>query len=571
MSVFAKQIFIVDETELSPSKIVKEWELNKKKDKLEKTLWILSKVSLYNKKISKYLVSKGIDCRSVAFIKMIELLIIIDPVLPKNKFRSFHNCEYPGSFIKAIQYFYSNYKKVTWIANSLEISNCTDMFGLKKDNPDNWLDIEPDVLEEKAYGQYEDYFSNKENKVDLYTADGSMNIGDKYNEQEKLNYGIIAGELKIGLISLNLKGTMIIKFFSMFMKKTIDLIIEYGKHFRKVLFTKPVSSNSLNSEIYVIFVDRQEIPRKINSSNIINMKNRANYMQCLYLNRFMTVIRCKRYINQEMGFKTRILPLLYFISNLNSDLLKSVLFNSLPKMTVKKLTTELNKIIKALGSKKTVNGDVIRDILGLIGNVIKDIKLISEDVKENSTFAAVSADVQKKQKNVARNTSAKGKAPSKGKAPAKSKGKAGGVMIKKIIVEKINDKDNKINQAILMSAVHYRGLIDILKDVDPAMKKPALVDSIKGKTFNCVGNDISVILPVKTTISDFIAIGKLINKYWGDSLDVDGYNKDFLKDIIAINWAKASSVIAHFKKYDKTTKLDFIGLINEMYAKLMKQ
>ena len=89
-------------------------------------------------------------------------------------------------------------------------------------------------------------------KVTMYTADGSVDIGEDFISQEKLNFKLLVGEMLCALKSLKRGGSAVIKMFACTEMITISAVHHFVMHFEEAHIVKPATSRPQNSELYLI-------------------------------------------------------------------------------------------------------------------------------------------------------------------------------------------------------------------------------------------------------------------------------------------------------------------------------
>ncbi|XP_018571350.1 cap-specific mRNA (nucleoside-2'-O-)-methyltransferase 2 isoform X2 [Anoplophora glabripennis] len=190
------------------------------------------------------------------------------PIVPQNaalsgKFKSLHLCEAPGAFVCALNhYLVLNHPGIqwNWTANTLnpnyegnELSQMIPDDRLIRYTLPNWyfgLDFTGDIT--KFYNHCDLVQIYKDNKVDLVTADGSVDCMKDPGEQERHVEFLHFCETLSALAVLQIGGTFVLKIFTMFEDTTINLMFLLNCLFEKVSVFKPCSSKSGNSEVYVI-------------------------------------------------------------------------------------------------------------------------------------------------------------------------------------------------------------------------------------------------------------------------------------------------------------------------------
>ena len=89
-------------------------------------------------------------------------------------------------------------------------------------------------------------------KCDLITADGGIDTTGDYNNQERYSFELIYAEIYLTLICLKEGGSFILKIFDIFYLNTIQLLYILGLCFEEIIFIKPKTSRSSNSEKYIV-------------------------------------------------------------------------------------------------------------------------------------------------------------------------------------------------------------------------------------------------------------------------------------------------------------------------------
>ena len=204
-----------------------------------------------------------------AWLKMYEILHLIPNILNSQSLNSFHICEAPGAFISSLNHFvaYNKFRKWKWIAQTLKPTDPTaleDHYGLIQKYPNNWLwGSERDNSGDITHTEVIKWYQSKCKDINLITADGGIRLDPlMINEQELQMSKIILGEVITILACLQINGNAIIKMFlPMSEPLTISLVYLLTIYFNEVFVTKPQSSHSDNSEIYLILIGYKGIPK----------------------------------------------------------------------------------------------------------------------------------------------------------------------------------------------------------------------------------------------------------------------------------------------------------------------
>lgn len=203
-----------------------------------------------------------------AWCKFFECLSKHPDIIPDDgvgaELKSLHLCEAPGGFISALNHYlhlrFPNIK-LEWNASTLNPSY--EGNPLNRMIPDDrlivhtkkrWMfgaDLTGDIT--KDYN-YEDLTEKvlRNGKVDLVTADGSINCMDDPGDQERHVEHLHYCETMTALTVLRLGGSFMLKIFTTFEESTICLLYLLTCCFEAVRIFKPITSKSGNSETYVI-------------------------------------------------------------------------------------------------------------------------------------------------------------------------------------------------------------------------------------------------------------------------------------------------------------------------------
>lgn len=213
-----------------------------------------------------------------AWLKMYEILDHFPNLTKAVSINSFHICEAPGAFISALNH-YLNYgedrRKWKWFAQTLVPDNCKtncaldDHFGLIQSFPDRWLfGPDSDLSGNITHSNVIKYYSKepKLNNINFMTADAGIYCNpNSFNEQEIHMCKINMGQILCILSCLQQNGSAVIKtFLPLSEPLTISMVYILVNCFENVNFVKCVTSNSDNSEIYIILSKYN----KISNSNL---------------------------------------------------------------------------------------------------------------------------------------------------------------------------------------------------------------------------------------------------------------------------------------------------------------
>ena len=90
------------------------------------------------------------------------------------------------------------------------------------------------------------------NSCELVTADGGFDFSIDFNKQEQLSYQLIFCEIIAALSVQKIGGSFICKFFDTYSMLTIKYLWLLNVCYESVIFTKPLTSRSANSEKYIV-------------------------------------------------------------------------------------------------------------------------------------------------------------------------------------------------------------------------------------------------------------------------------------------------------------------------------
>ena len=199
---------------------------------------------------------------SQAWLKMYEICMVF-PIINKRKkvFNSFHICELPGNFIRAINYYIlsqTNIESFKWLAQSMKpdkhdkniIGNDYDI--LKK-FPEKWIfERDGDITNVDNIKAYKKYFKD----VDLLTSD----CGLGWKDEEDISLIKVHFAQLIFMFSNLTKGGNFVCKFVLPLKDNlhINMIFIMYKHFKKCFFYKPLQ-NMYSGEYYFIGLDYKPV------------------------------------------------------------------------------------------------------------------------------------------------------------------------------------------------------------------------------------------------------------------------------------------------------------------------
>jgi hypothetical protein len=235
--------------------------------------------SKYNIDLS-YIVKNEINRNvSQAWLKFYEILTETN-IIPKNrtKYKSFHLCEAPGSFIDCLDYYIKKETNITdfnWNAQSYKATKGKDYFGddfgIIKAYPDHWhwgKDGTGDIT------KCDNIFSYKElcKDVDLITSDCGVPMNNPGYERTLFSS-------MVAITYLLPKGSnMIFKILTPIDTPIIwNIIYLWFSSFKELVFFKPIQ-NSFSREFYIIGKNFKGIDKnKIIMDKLLNLvKDQTN-------------------------------------------------------------------------------------------------------------------------------------------------------------------------------------------------------------------------------------------------------------------------------------------------------
>lgn len=203
-----------------------------------------------------------------AWMKMYEILNSFPQLLQKtiSEIKSFHLCEAPGAFISALNHYLSGQnQKLNWFAQTLVQTSAglesdyalDDHYGLIAAYPDRWLfgnsdDSSGDITHSTLIRFYANNPVLK--NIDFMTADAGLSCHPaNLNEQESHLGKLNMGQIICILACLSVGKSAIFKtFLPLTEPLSISMMFLVTNLFKTVTITKPLSSHSSNSEVYVV-------------------------------------------------------------------------------------------------------------------------------------------------------------------------------------------------------------------------------------------------------------------------------------------------------------------------------
>ncbi|GJQ72598.1 hypothetical protein Trydic_g1263 [Trypoxylus dichotomus] len=193
---------------------------------------------------------------------LFEFPIIYRQIIDEAHLNSVHLCEAPGAFICALNHFLkSQIPEIEW--NWLGTTLNPYYEGNSEMIPDdrfirhtykNWYfgsDLTGDITKFYNSEALVNLVKSKM-KVQLVTADGSIDCMGNPGDQERLVEYLHYCEAMTALQILDAGGSLVMKIFTMFEESTICLMYLLNCCFERVCVFKPCTSKSGNSELYPV-------------------------------------------------------------------------------------------------------------------------------------------------------------------------------------------------------------------------------------------------------------------------------------------------------------------------------
>lgn len=109
--------------------------------------------------------------------------------------------------------------------------------------------------------------------LDLVMADGGLDVSGNENIQELLHGELYTAQVLLGLASVKVGGTFVMKFFDVTLSLSVCLLYLLAKSFERICIYKPKSSRAANSERYVICKIKNNVDiEQFKLCNFANMK-----------------------------------------------------------------------------------------------------------------------------------------------------------------------------------------------------------------------------------------------------------------------------------------------------------
>ncbi|EKX39952.1 hypothetical protein GUITHDRAFT_113944 [Guillardia theta CCMP2712] len=182
---------------------------------------------------------------------------------------SLHVCEAPGGFIAALNHLLkTRHKDVTWswrantlrseeeeqdpIAKKVARGEDADLIDHTQEHWDFGADGTGNVLNKDNVRLIRERTLSTLGRVNLVTADGSIDCSTRPEAQEQEVLGLIYSEIVLALGVLARGGGFVIKLFTFYKPETHCLLLLLCSCFAEVSLVKPPASKQGNSEVYAV-------------------------------------------------------------------------------------------------------------------------------------------------------------------------------------------------------------------------------------------------------------------------------------------------------------------------------
>ena len=235
------------------------------------------------------------------FYKLWELLMYFDLLKNDKQINTAHLAECPGSFVQAVMFYREKYfdnkndnhnaislhcdtketpefekKFLKYYTKNFNVHKTVSEKKSQKSDKDNG-----DLTNTKTIENFKKMINKSKKKIDLVTADGSINKED-INYIEQNSYSLILGEIITALSIQKKGGNFVLKIFESFTHVTLKYICLLKSLYKDVYICKPLTSRASDSERYIVCLDfKLEQQTKIDSvtlklTNILEKMNKIN-------------------------------------------------------------------------------------------------------------------------------------------------------------------------------------------------------------------------------------------------------------------------------------------------------
>lgn len=244
-------------------------------------------------------VGRNPELLTQAWCKFTEIMSQFPSLVPSQSrrtspFTTAHLCEAPGAFVAALNHYlhtqHSPGHPVDWhwratTLNPFHEGNGTasmindDRFILQ--TLDHWhfgRDLTGDILEPRNRKCiHETWTQQLGGKVDLVTADGSIDCQSDPGEQERIVTPLHVAETCLALNLLREGGNFVIKMFTLFELGSLALLFVLHRCFRELSVYKPATSKEGNSEVYVIALGYRDNLNPNDRAFLMDLKPSSEY------------------------------------------------------------------------------------------------------------------------------------------------------------------------------------------------------------------------------------------------------------------------------------------------------
>lgn len=241
---------------------------------------------------TKKIIEQKLNAENVsnAWIKMMQMLNSFQ-LIKNSDSKIFCNAELPGAFIFAINHYcYSHFgKMIEWYASSLigesdvSLNYLDDQYCLAKNHPNRWL-MNSSMNGDVTVPANRKYVHEKlGGTIDLYTSDLGFAVKN-FNEQEREHIIAHIGAALMGIESLKVGGSMILKMYTFFEPETLNFLSSIIPLFEKFYIHKPAASRITNSEIYIVCINLLSLQNFSSIEKLSTPKNKITSISSDFYN-----------------------------------------------------------------------------------------------------------------------------------------------------------------------------------------------------------------------------------------------------------------------------------------------
>lgn len=248
--------------------------------------------------LEKFMGAPKITLTSAKFVEMIQKEELIPSDHSTTNFHVFCNSEVNGAIpdlvsrLSEIWYGlpYGDTSKIDWRACAqgridFMIDADNDKFGMYSSYEEKWLTVPCDSANAKSINAIKTKILKKwPDGVDLYTADGGIDVSINYNAQEDIITKMAFGQIITGLLTLKPGGNMVTRQFTFFELFSRHMLYLLNDAFDTVKIVKPQTSKSNNSEIYLVCKGYHPLPQ-LRLDTLISVLNMMKDFETLIVGR----------------------------------------------------------------------------------------------------------------------------------------------------------------------------------------------------------------------------------------------------------------------------------------------